>query len=102
MGTYRLSRRAENDLFEIGEYTIRTWGLEQCARYIDGLEACCQKLADNPKLGRSCESLRPGYWRMEQGKHVVFYRIEKDGIIVPRILHVRMLPKLHLDDEHEE
>jgi plasmid stabilization system protein ParE len=39
---------------------------------------------------------------MEQGKHVVFYRIEKDGIVVTRILHVRMLPKLHLDDEHEE
>jgi toxin ParE1/3/4 len=102
MGIYHLTRRAESDLFEIGEYTIRTWGIEQCARYLDALEACCQKLANNPRLGRSCESLRSGYWRMEQGKHVVFYRIEKDGIVVTRILHVRMLPKLHLDDERED
>jgi len=39
---------------------------------------------------------------MEQGKHVVFYRIEKDGIVVTRILHVRMLPQLDLDDDREE
>ena len=37
MGSYRLARRAENDPFEIGEYTTRTWGIEQCARYVDGL-----------------------------------------------------------------
>lgn len=102
MGSFVLTRRAEEDLFEIGEYTVRTWGIVQCARYIDGLEACCQKLADNPKLGRSCEHLRPGYWRMEQGKHVVFYRIGKDGIVVARILHVHMLPRLHLNDDREE
>ena len=52
MGSYRLARRAENDLFEIGEYTVRTWGIEQCARYLYGLEACCQRLADQPRLGR--------------------------------------------------
>ena len=102
MGSYRLTRRAENDLFEIGEYTVRTWGTRQCASYIDGLESCCQRLADNPNLGRSCESLRPGYWRMEQGKHVVFYQIDNDNILVIRILHVRMLPQLHLNDDLEK
>jgi toxin ParE1/3/4 len=102
MGSFFLTRRAENDLFEIGEYTVRTWGTEQCVRYIDGLEACCQKLADNPKQGRSCENLRPGYWRMEQGKHVIFYRIDEDGIVIARILHVRMLPRLHLNDDGDE
>jgi len=28
---------------------------------------------------------------MEQGMHVVFYRIEADGIFVSRILHVAVL-----------
>ena len=102
MGRFLLTRSVENDLFEIGEYTVRAWGIEQCARYIDGLEACCQKLPDNPKVGRSCENLRPGYFRMEQGKHVVFYRIDDDGIVVVRILHVRMLPRLHLNDDRDE
>jgi toxin ParE1/3/4 len=102
VGHFRLTRRAENDLLDIGRYTIRTWGLEQCAHYLDELEACCQRLADNPLLGRACEHIRPGYWRMEQGRHVIFYRIEKDSIIVSRFLHARMLPQLHLGEENEE
>jgi plasmid stabilization system protein ParE len=39
----------------IGSYTLRTWGEEQAVRYIDELEACCQMLADNPALGRTCD-----------------------------------------------
>jgi len=101
VGSYRFTRRAESDLFEIAQYTINTWGREQCARYLDGLEDCCQRLADNPTLGRACEYLRPEFRRMQQGKHVVFYRREQDGIVVTRILHVRMLPQLHLDEDGE-
>jgi plasmid stabilization system protein ParE len=37
---------------------------------------------------------------MEQGKHVVFYRVEPGGILISRILHQRMLPeKQAIDDE---
>jgi plasmid stabilization system protein ParE len=49
---FRFSRRAEDDLFNIGVYTLRTWGEAQVVRYIDNLEICCQMLADNPGLGR--------------------------------------------------
>ena len=34
MRAFRFSRRAENDLLEIGEYTLRTWGKTQAARYL--------------------------------------------------------------------
>jgi plasmid stabilization system protein ParE len=43
---FRLTHRAEDDLAEIGAYTLRTWGAEQCARYLDQLEACCKRLAE--------------------------------------------------------
>lgn len=33
--------------------------------------------------------------RMEQGRHVIFYRQQKKGIVVSRILHQRMLPERH-------
>lgn len=101
MATFRLSRLAEADLMDIGAYTLNAWGEDQTIRYIDGLEACCQQLADNPELGRICDYIRPGLRRMEHARHVVFYRIEAGGILVSRILHQRMLPERHSIEEEE-
>ena len=95
MAAFRFTRRAEADLLDIGEYTLRTCGKTQTARYIGELEVWCQTLADNPALGRPCGDIRPGLRRLEHGKHVVFYRQEPTGILVSRILHQRMLPDRH-------
>jgi toxin ParE1/3/4 len=92
MGKYSLSRLAEADLMDIGTYSLDKWGEDQTIRYIDALEACCRHLADNPQRGRACDQIRPGLRRMEQGRHVIFYRIESSGISVSRILHQRLLP----------
>ena len=102
MAAFRFSRAAEVDLVSIGVYTLRSWGPEQTVRYIDELEACCQRLADNPAAGRPCDHVRPGLRRMEQGKHVIFFRRERGGILVSRILHERMLPERHVIDEEDE
>jgi toxin ParE1/3/4 len=103
VAAFRFSRRAEDDLLSIGDYTLRTWGKAQTARYIGELEVCCQTLADNPALGRLCEDVRPGLRGLEHGKHVVFYRQERGGVLVSRILHQRMLPDRHpVDDEDHE
>lgn len=75
----------------IGAYTLRTWGETQAARYIAGLEVCCQMVADNPELGRACDYVRPGLRRMEHSRHVVFYRHKARGILVSRILVSRIL-----------
>jgi toxin ParE1/3/4 len=95
VGVFRLSRLAEADLVSIGTCTLRTWGEAQTIRYLNELEACCRQLADNPASGRSCEDIRPGLYRREHGKHVVFFRRESEGILVSRILHERMLPERH-------
>jgi toxin ParE1/3/4 len=101
VAAFRLSRLADADLMGIGAYTLRTWGKDQAIRYLDGLEACCRRLANNPESGRPSESVRPGLRRMEQGKHVVFFRREPGGILISRILHERMLPERHSIDEDE-
>ena len=102
MAAFRFSRYAEADLLSIGEHTPRTWGPAQTVRYINELEACCQRLADNPASGRPCDHVRLGLRRMEQGKHVVFFRREPGGILVSRILHERMLPERHTIDDEDE
>lgn len=87
----------------IGAYTLRRWGRVQTIRYIDELETCCQRLADNPELGRACDHVRPGLRRMEHAQHAVFYRAKAGGILISRILHRRMLPERHgIDDEEPE
>jgi toxin ParE1/3/4 len=98
----RFSSLAEADLLSIGKYTLRMWGEAQTARYLDELEACCQTLADNPAMGRLCDDVRPGLRRHEHGKHVVFYRQERGGILVSRILHQRMLPDRHAIDDQDK
>ena len=85
MAKFKFSRRAEADLLRIGEYTLNKWGEAQAARYIGDLEACCQTLADNPNMGRHCDDIRHGLRRHEHGRHVLFFRQERGGILISRI-----------------
>ncbi|MBC8123997.1 MAG: type II toxin-antitoxin system RelE/ParE family toxin [Gemmatimonadaceae bacterium] len=101
MGTFRLSCLAEADLIGTSNYSLRTWGADRAIRYIDSLEACCQRLADNLELGRLCEHIRPDSRRLEHARHVVSYRIEAGGILISRILHRRRLPEGQIIDEEE-
>ncbi|HVT97205.1 MAG TPA: type II toxin-antitoxin system RelE/ParE family toxin [Acidobacteriaceae bacterium] len=89
----RFTARAEADLTRIADYTLHMWGETQKVRYVRSLQACCVRLEENPMLGRPCDEIRPGLRRMEEGKHVIFYRPEKNGIAVYRILHQSMVPK---------
>ncbi|MFO0658263.1 MAG: type II toxin-antitoxin system RelE/ParE family toxin [Polyangiaceae bacterium] len=101
MAVYRLTRRAEIDLFELAEFTLKTWGQAQCERYLDQLESCLHRVADNPSLGQSREWVRPGLRAIKQGKHVIFYKCFQDHTLVLRILHERMDPTLHLNADEE-
>jgi toxin ParE1/3/4 len=102
VGKFRFSRRAEADLLSIGEYTLHKWGKAHAARYIGEFELCCQMLADNPALGRTCDEVRPGLRRHEHARHVVFYRQRRGGILISRILHQRMLPDRHAIDREDD
>jgi toxin ParE1/3/4 len=96
---YRFSRLARLDLIEITEYTVDSWGLRQAERYLDDLDECFQRLVQSPQLGRTCDQIRRGYRRIEQGKHVIIYRADVDGIFICRVLHQRMLPEGQLYEE---
>jgi toxin ParE1/3/4 len=103
MAAFRFTRRAESDLDDIGDHSVRNWGPAQAARYLGELEICCQSLANNPSLGRICEYLRLGLRRFEYGMHVVFYLENRGGILIARIVHQSMLPEKHfLGDQDEQ
>ncbi len=94
MRRYVLSRLAEQDLDAIATYTLERWGTKQAIRYIEGLRALCQQLTETPGMGRPSGEIRPGLYRMEGGSHVIFYRVQTNGITITRILHRKMLPEM--------
>jgi toxin ParE1/3/4 len=92
LSTYRLGPKGTSDLAEIFDYTVDTWGEQQAENYIDELASCFQLLADSPGLGRACDRIFPGIRRFELGKHVIFYKPGRSGIIVARVLHQSRVP----------
>jgi toxin ParE1/3/4 len=55
--------------------------------------------ADLLTIGRIADEVRRGLRRHEHQKHVIFYREDRKGIVIVRILHQRMLPERHDHDE---
>jgi len=81
-------------LRDIARYTFETWGIDQARRYNDDVLKCFQMIADSRLIGGPCDKLQAGYHRLEHGRHVVFYRSDKKGVLIGRILHQRMMPSL--------
>ena len=90
MPTYKLSPLAELDYFEILDYTLEKWGIQQFEKYRDVLKGTILRLAQSPTLGKRCEDIHPDLYRYGAGHHIIFYRIAGEGIEIARILHERM------------
>ena len=59
MGAYRLSRKAASDIEDIYTYTIEQHGLASARKYLNGLHACFELLAEYPMLGRRADQIAP-------------------------------------------
>jgi toxin ParE1/3/4 len=93
-----VSLEAEEDIDQIAAYTTRIWGWRQTNHYLAELEDGFNLLAQNPSIGRRCDSIRPGLCRFEIGKHVVFYILVPNCILIVRVLHQQMIPaKSHFE-----
>lgn len=98
MASYRLSRKAADDLDTIYSYTIEQHGLAQAKEYLNLLQRCFEQLADHPGLGRRADRIAPRVRRHECQAHVVFYLPEKAGAYIVRVLHGRMdLPRRYAE-----
>jgi toxin ParE1/3/4 len=61
MAEFSLRPKALADLEKIWDYTVETWGEEQAERYLRLINQSFRKVADNPGLGRPCDTIREGY-----------------------------------------
>ncbi len=99
MADYVLSNKADGDLTDIYLYSYRAFGEAKADAYFLSLRDCLQDLAENPRLGRAVDFLRPGLFCHRHARHIVFYAVEGKGIFVVRVLHDAMDAPRHLDPD---
>jgi toxin ParE1/3/4 len=91
-----VSKKAFDDLLQIGRYTEREWGKSQRNAYLKQLDKSFYALATMPLIGTSCEEVRKGYRKYAVGKHLVFYRQANVVTIeIVRVLHGSMDVEQH-------
>ncbi len=86
MSSYYLSSKADDDIDDIVDYTLETWGELQTHAYVTELYQFLQTLADNPDLGRDASEYVTLLRRYNYKAHTIFYEPTKKGIFVVRIL----------------
>jgi toxin ParE1/3/4 len=93
---YLLTPRARADLDEIWDYTAKRWSVAQAERYLREIQRGVEAVASKPGLGRRCDEIRAGYYKMPVGSHILFYRRTDSRIQIVRILHQSMDVERHL------
>lgn len=96
MTRYRLTPAAQRDLSAIWDFTAERWDADQAERYIGEIRSAIERVASDPRRGRSRDEVRRGYRSYAVVSHVAFFRIGAEAIDVVRILHQRMDPARHV------
>ncbi|HEC42872.1 MAG TPA: type II toxin-antitoxin system RelE/ParE family toxin [Bacteroides sp.] len=91
MASYRLTKKATEDLARIWNYTIDTWSENQADHYFKMLLNSCQDISDGRVIGKQYDGIYSGLSGKKAGKHIIFYRmINNDVAEIVRVLHERM------------
>lgn len=97
MSGFVVSPKAQADLDQIWDYTVKTWGADQAQNYIGIIRDVVNGLANGTKTSQTIDSIRPGYRKALAGSHLLFFKIDDAGTInIVRILHSRMDTERHL------
>lgn len=104
MNRYRLSRAANDDLFDVFVQGLDQFGPRQAERYRDAIRRTFDRLADFPEMGRARPDVGPTVRTLPFKAHVVVYRRDgDDGVLILRVRHAREDwlddPMGELDDE---
>lgn len=97
MERYRLSKAADQDFERIFEFGIDQFGLAQALDYQNGMKQRFEQLATQPKLYQAVDHIRQGYRRSVYQAHSIYYRIDRDFVLIVRILN-RENPDTSLPD----
>jgi toxin ParE1/3/4 len=99
MANYKLTNKAVEDLTNIWDYTFDKWSEKQADAYYKMLIENCQFIADDPKIGKLYEGIKPDLLGLKANRHIIFYRISANNPVeITRILHEKMDLKNRLSE----
>lgn len=91
MAEFKLTNKAVEDLSEIWNYSLEVWSERQADKYYESLLSNCQKIADNPYVGKSYDEITQNLLGLKINMHIIFYRVITENYVeIIRILHERM------------
>lgn len=99
---HKLTPRAERDLKDIWLYTAEAWSDEQAEIYVASLEKQFEALADSPYMGAARPDIEQGYRYFPEGKHLIFYRVENETIVILAVPHASMDIERLMEREQEK
>lgn len=85
----RLSAEADADIRRLIMQGLERFGPVQVSTYIDGLEAIFHSLGEHPLLGKERTEFRLPYRTYAYHAHIIFYRIDYNGVLITRVRHGR-------------
>ncbi len=86
MAAYKLSQKAEEDLWHIYDWGVRKHGETQADIYYHAIFDRFDKIAEQPNLYQAVDYIHEGYRRSVFGKHSIYYRVSDRTIEIMRIL----------------
>jgi toxin ParE1/3/4 len=84
---YRLTRRAEQDFYDISEYWTGQAGEEVGLDIVISILRTILMLSMQQRAGKLVEEFGPDVRRFPSGNHLIYYRILKGDVHVVRVLH---------------
>ena len=99
MPAFCLTPDAKASLMQIGLYTQQTWGKKQRRIYIKQMDDCFHKLAASPMQGKARPDTYHDLRSFPVGRHIIYYMIRHDHIVIVNVLHERMDPVQHIIQE---
>lgn len=68
-----ISKKAQKDLEQIYDYTVKNWSLKQADIYYDDFEEVLSRILKNPEIGRNYREVNEKYFGVLVNNHIIFY-----------------------------
>ena len=91
-----LSRRAQADLADIGDYSVEQFGVERAIAYLDTIEQAFRRILLYPEIGGEYSPITPPIRSLACQRHRIFYTAERETVVIQRILHGAMDSTRHI------
>lgn len=87
--TYRLTERADLDLFNMYLEGLHTFGSLQADIYYEQIKRVLDLIGEHPEIARERTEIRPPVHRHPHAEHLIVYEVDEAGILILRIRHRR-------------